>query len=144
MCWYNAWMTEPAGARSLRARLTTALELPARWLQDRMDLDHCPHAGLHDTLDPRCRLCAQGEECRWLGGHETGADLASRTEAELIEALEFCHASVDAALSQAGHTVRTCRCEGCRWLRGAERLLHRADERQAGDREATGDRSGGE
>jgi len=109
----------------MRAKFVQALRFPRQLLKDELDLNECPHDGLLDIDDRRCRLCDQRQKCEWLYDNDEFADLSQRSLEELDDALNIAAWHMRAVIATWEHDDRSCRCDACRWLREAQGFLDR-------------------
>ena len=93
-----------------------------RWLAlSQIDRGSCPHAGYYADGDPQCKECELRQECEWLNAHNEFIGLSRRSEPELMQALDFAIDLVRAHCVE--HNTRACLCDGCEWLRNAQRFV---------------------
>jgi hypothetical protein len=108
--------------RETRMMILQFLQFPRRLVQGQVDFDKCKHAGNYAEGDQGCEYCRYALECEWLYRNDECSALAVKSFEEVAAALEFTVAYIDAYLTRAGHSRRSCRCEICVWLKRARRL----------------------
>jgi hypothetical protein len=121
----NVRLWEPV----MRQRIIEAITYPRIMLVANLDKEECPQELFFNHAHKACRVCEQGEECRWLNVNDHISVLAIKPIDSLYESLQFCIDYVEAQCRHARHSVRWCACESCDWIRSARRLA--SDYRQA-------------
>ena len=106
----------------MKTTVIRMLDYPRSLVRRNVDVHDCPHAGQFADADARCRLCEFSMECRWLQHNDEFVALSEKSLEEIVEALSFTLAYVDAETTRWGHLRQNCRCEACTWLRSAQRL----------------------
>jgi hypothetical protein len=107
----------------MREKILKMLSYPRALVRDQLELRDCPHNGNFAGDDGDCQECGRRLECSWLYDNEEFVALGRRPVTNLLESLDFARTYVDFRVDQMGHNRRICRCEACRWLRTATRLL---------------------
>ncbi|MFQ5994149.1 MAG: hypothetical protein ACE5K1_03565 [Acidiferrobacterales bacterium] len=108
---------------SIREQLIKTLAYPRYFVRNRLDLEDCPHSGFYAPGTKECLECDYEEECRWLFENEEFAALTRKPMSQLLEAVEFASAYIDARAKKSGHRVHRCHCVTCTWLREAQVLF---------------------
>jgi len=111
----------------MKQALLDMLELPRRIARSGVALETCRHAGHFVEADPGCTLCRSRIECEWLYHADEYSALRERPQAEVLDALRFAAAYVDAHVTLTRHRRRGCGCEICRWLSEVNGLLDGID-----------------
>lgn len=112
----------------MRAKIISALVQSRLLVRDQVELQACSHNGHYAPDTSQCRYCVYGLECKWLYENDEFVALEQKAMGNLVEALQFAEAYVDAITMPWGHNRRNCHCELCRWLRHSRRLLRKADD----------------
>ncbi len=109
-------------AETMKENILKALEFPRVMIRENVDLRSCRFNG-HYVGELGCKLCNAATECRWLTQHDEFSSLSHKPLAEIAEALEFAMHFVEALVMESDHNSEVCRCEACRWLRGARETV---------------------
>ena len=107
----------------MRGKLIKALAHSRILVRDQVELQACIHNGHYVAGNSECKFCEFEFECQWLYKNDEFAALQHKTTDNLLEALQFAEAYIDAMITRWGHNKRTCCCETCTWLRNVRRLL---------------------
>ena len=81
--------------KTVRESLIELLDYPRFIAEQKIDLQDCRHSSFYNRSDPACRTCDNEAECRWLNGHDERSVLESKSDRELITALDFAIDFVD-------------------------------------------------
>lgn len=109
-------------AETMKENILKTLEFPRVMIRENVDLRSCRFNG-HYVGELGCELCNAATECKWLTQHDEFSNLANKPLAEIAEALEFAMHFVEALVMDSDHESEVCRCEACRWLRGARETV---------------------
>ncbi len=104
------------------------LELPRRIARSGIVLETCRHGGHFAEGAPECMLCRTRMECEWLYHADEYSALRERPLADVLDALRFAAAYVDAHVTLTRHRRGGCGCEVCRWLADANGMLDRTGD----------------
>lgn len=110
----------------MREKIVKALINSRTLVRDQIELHDCIHNGHYVAGNSRCQYCEFGFECQWLYKNDEFAALEQKPIENLLEALQFAEAYVDAIVTRWEHDKRICRCDTCTWLRYTRRLLREA------------------
>lgn len=106
----------------MKENILKALEFPRDMIRENVDLRSCRFNG-HYVGELGCRLCNAATECKWLTQHDEFSNLSQKPLAEIADALEFAMHFVEALVVESDHESEVCRCEACRWVRGARETV---------------------
>ena len=112
----------------MRGKIVKALTHSRILVRDQIELQACIHNGNYVAGNSECQFCQFEFECQWLYKNDEFAALQLKTTENLLEALQFAEAYVDAMITRWGHNKRICGCETCAWLRHTRRLLREAQD----------------
>ena len=118
--------SKPATKESLQPRIIDALSYPRTVLRSCIEIESCPHDGVYDGQDGKCRTCHQWEQCEWLYSNEAFLALDKKPFPVILTALRDASEFLDAQVRLQEHNSRRCPCSSCAWLRDAQRLLDKA------------------
>jgi hypothetical protein len=117
----------------MEVRILKLLQFPRLLVEEGLELEDCPHAGMYDGVDRRCLDCYQGIECEWLGNSDAFSALEVRRPGGLSKTLEVSLCYVQAAIAEWGHDLRSCHCQACNWHREARNVCDQIrDQRRVG------------
>lgn len=107
----------------MRRQILDELVYPRQIAKANVDLSNCPHSGLFEVVDNKCKQCSNTYECDWLNSTDQFSDLAAKPMEFLCHALTFGIDYVDARFELADHEGEDCHCDSCEWVRNARDLV---------------------
>ncbi len=108
----------------IKRRILESLTFPRQIAKANVDLSACPHSGIFESTDTRCRRCTKNYECDWLNSTDNFNDLTAKPMEFLYRALKFGIDYVDSQNVLSNHHEMECDCDNCEWLEDARNIAH--------------------
>ena len=118
----------------MRRELIDALDYPRSLVAEIIEQRDCPHDNLFDATSDRCHHCDLSRDCHWVSCLIEFSDFEGKATHTINASVRYGVNLVEKLHGESQHVKATCECEGCVWIRDAQRLNDAFDLRFATNR----------